>query len=366
MRAILATAPGSTDVLQLRDIPKPALPSPQHMLVKLAAAGVNPVDTKLRAKPAYFPDKLPAILGCDGAGTVEAVGSGVTRFKTGDQVFFCNGGIGDEPGSYAEYTTLHEDYCAKKPASLSLQDSAALPLVFITSWEALVERASLQAGQTVLIHAGAGGVGHIAIQLARHLGARIAVTVSDEHKAEFVRNLGADKIINYKAQDFVQEVLNWTADIQRSSNTSGAWPSADRHLPQTAGSASNVSVAKGSGVDVVFDTVGGETFLHSLKAARIGGKVVSLLSAPLSLADTQLARLRNLSLCYELMLTPQALGIGAGRIHQRVILERAAALVNAGELQVRVSHRLPLERAAEAHRLIEAGGMIGKVVLTME
>ncbi len=333
MRAILATAPGSTNVLQLRDVPKPALPSPQHVLVKLAAAGVNPVDTKLRAKPAYHPDKLPAILGCDGAGTVEAVGSGVTRFKVGDAVFFCNGGIGDEPGNYAEYTTLQEDHCAKKPTSLSLQESAALPLVFITSWEALVERAHLQAGQTLLIHAGAGGVGHVAIQLARHLGARVAVTVGDQHKAEFAHSLGAEKIINYKSQDFVQEILDWTGS---------------------------------RGADVVYDTVGGETYLRSLNATRIGGKVLSLLSTPLSLADTQLARLRNLSLCYELMLTPQAMGLNEQRIRQREMLEQAAALVDAGQLVVHVSHRLPLEQAAEAHKLIEAGGMIGKVVLTME
>ncbi len=332
MKAILATAPGSTDVLQLRDIPKPELATPHHLRVKLAAAGVNPVDTKLRAKPAYHPDKLPAILGCDGAGIVEAVGNSVTRFKVGDEVFFCNGGLGDEPGNYAEYTTLHEDYCAKKPARMSLLDSAALPLVFITSWEALVDRVHLQAGQTVLIHAGAGGVGHVAIQLARHLGARVAVTVGDDKKAEFARGLGAEKTINYKTQDFVQEALAWTG---------------------------------GKGVDVVYDPVGGETYLRSLNAARLGGKVVSLLSTPLSLADTQLARLRNLSLCYELMLTPQVLGLDDQRIRQREMLEQAAALVDAGQLGVHVSHRLPLERAAEAHKLIEAGGMIGKVVLTM-
>jgi len=332
MKAILATAPGNTDVLQLRDIPKPELATPHHLRVKLAAAGVNPVDTKLRAKPAYHPDKLPAILGCDGAGIVEAIGNAVTRFKVGEEVFFCNGGLGDEPGNYAEYTTLHEDYCAKKPARMSLLESAALPLVFITSWEALVERANLQAGQAVLIHAGAGGVGHVAIQLARHLGARVAVTVGDDKKAEFARSLGAEKTINYKSQDFVQEALNWT---------------------------------EGKGVDVVYDTVGGETYLRSLNAARIGGKVVSLLSTPLSLAETQLARLRNLSLCYELMLTPQALGLDDQRIRQREMLEQAAALVDAGQLKVHVSHQLPLEQVAEAHKLIEAGGMIGKVILTM-
>jgi len=333
MKAILATAPGSAEVLQLRDIPKPELSSPHHLRVKLAAAGVNPLDTKLRAKPAYYPDKLPAILGCDGAGIVEAVGSAVTRFKVGDAVFFCNGGLGGEPGSYAEYTMLHEDYCAAKPATISLQDAAALPLVFITAWEALVDRANLQAGQTVLIHAAAGGVGHVALQLAHNLGARVGATVSDDKKAEIARSLGAEKIINYKTQDFVQETLNWT---------------------------------DGRGADVVFDTVGGETFLRSLSAARVGGKVASLLSTPLSLADTQLARLRNLSLCYELMLTPQVMHLHDERVRQREILEQGAALVDAGKLAVHVSHRLPLEQAADAHRMIEAGGMIGKIVLTIE
>ncbi|MBI4807375.1 MAG: zinc-dependent alcohol dehydrogenase family protein [Nitrosomonadales bacterium] len=332
MKAILAIAPGGTEVLQLRDIPKPELSSPHHIRVKLAAAGVNPVDTKLRAKPAYHPDKLPAILGCDGAGVVEATGVMVSRFRVGDEVFYCNGGFGDEPGSYAEFTTLHENYCANKPARMSLQDCAALPLVFITAWEALVERAHLQTGQTVLIHAAAGGVGQMAVQIARHLGARIAVTVSDEQKAGIARGLGAEKIINYKTQDFVQETLNWTG---------------------------------GKGTNVVFDTVGGDTFLRSLGAVRVYGKVVSLLSTPLSLADSQLARLRNLSLCYELMLTPQVMHMNEDRVRQRKLLEQAAAMVDAGKLGVQITHRLPLALAAEAHRLIEVGGMTGKIVLTM-
>jgi NADPH2:quinone reductase len=336
MKAIFATAAGGPDVLQLRDIPKPELPSPQHLRVRLAAAGVNPVDTKLRARPAYHPDKLPAIPGCDGAGIVEETGSAVTRFKSGDAVYFCNGGLGgnlgDEPGCYAEYTTLHEEYCAAKPANLSLQDSAALPLVLLAAWEALVERASLQAGQTVLIHAAAGGVGHVAVQLAHHLGARIAVTVSDEKKAGLAHGLGAEKIINYREQDFVAEVLGWTG---------------------------------GKGADVVFDTVGGETFLRSLNAVRIYGRLDTLLSTPLSLADTQLARLRNLSLSFVLMLTPQVLKLHDERVRQRRILEQGARLVEAGRLGVLVSHKLPLESAAEAHRMIEAGGMTGKIVLTM-
>jgi len=337
MKAILMTTAGNADVLQLRDIPKPELPSPHHLLVKLAAAGVNPLDTKLRAKPAYYPDKLPAILGCDGAGIVAETGSAVTRFKPGDAVYFCNGGLGgnlgDEPGCYAEYTALHEEYCAAKPANLSLEDSAALPLVLLTAWESLVERANLQAGQTILIHAAAGGVGHIAVQIAHHLGAHIAVTVSDAKQAGLAHGLGAEKIINYREQNFVQETLDWT---------------------------------QGKGADVVLDTVGGETFLRSLNAVRIDGKVVSILATPLGAADVQLARLRNLSLCYELMLTPQVLKLHDERIRQRKILEQGAQLVEAGKLGVLVSHRLPLKNAAEAHRLIEAGGMTGKVVLTME
>lgn len=332
MKAILATAPGSAEVLQLRDLPKPDLPTTHHLRVKLAAAGVNPVDTKLRTKPAYYPDKLPAILGCDGAGIVEEIGGAVTRFKAGDAVFFCNGGLGDEPGNYAEYTTLHEDYCAAIPATVSLQDAAALPLVLITAWEALFERANLQAGQTVLIHAAAGGVGHVALQLAHHFGARVAVTVGDDRKARLAHDLGAEKIINYRTQDFVQEALNWT---------------------------------EGRGADVVFDTVGGETYLRSLNAVRVGGKLVSLLSTPLAAADVQLARLRNLSLCFELMLTPQVMQQHDERVRQRKILEQGAALLEQGRLGVLVTHRLPLEQAAEAHRMLEAGGMIGKIVLTM-
>lgn len=333
MKAILVTAAGDAGVLQRCDIAKPGLPSAHHLRVKLAAAGVNPVDAKLRAKPVYHPDKLPAIPGCDGAGIVEEIGSAVTRFKVGDAVYFCNGGIGDEPGNYAEYTTLHEDYCAAKPANLPLQDSAALPLVLLTAWESLIERANLQAGQTLLIHAAAGGVGHVALQLAHHLGARIAVTVGDDKKAGLVRGLGAEKIINYREQDFVQETLNWT---------------------------------DGRGVDVIFDTVGGETYLRSLNAARIGGKVVSILATPLATADVQLARLRNLSLCFELMLTPQVLNLHDERVRQRKILEQGAKLVETGELGVLVSHRLRLEQAGEAHRLIEQGGMVGKIVLTMD
>jgi NADPH2:quinone reductase len=207
-----------------------------------------------------------------------------------------------------------------------------LPLVLITAWEALIERANLQAGQTILIHGGTGGVGHIALQLANHLGARVAVTVSDDKKEGLAQGLEAEKIIRYKEMDFVVDTVDWTG---------------------------------GKGVDVVLDTVGGDTFLRSFEAARIGGKVVTLLSTPLSLADTQLARLRNLSICYEMMLTPQVIKQHDERIRQRKILEQGAKLVEAGKLGVLVSYALPLKDAAEAHRLIEKGSVLGKIILTM-
>lgn len=330
MQALLMTAVGNSDVLQLYDLPTPALPSPQHLRVKLVAAGVNPVDTKLRAKPAYHPDKLPAILGCDGAGVVAEVGTDVSRFKVGDAVYFCNGGLGDEPGCYAEFTTLHEDFCAAAPGNIPLTDAAALPLVFLTAWEALVDRANLQAGQTVLIHAGMGGVGHVALQLAHHLGARVAVTVSTPTKAQIAQALHAEKCIFYREQDFVEETLAWT---------------------------------DGKGADVVFDTVGGEIFTRSFAATRIGGKVVSILSSALTLADTQLARLRNLTLGYELMLTPQVLGLHDQRVRQRQLLEKCTTLVEQGQLGVLISQRYPLAEAAAAHRQIEQGGVMGKIVL---
>ena len=327
------TSAGSPDVLAMYNIEKPELPSSHHLRVKLSAAGVNPLDAKLRANPIYYPNKLPAILGCDGAGIVEKVGRAVTRFNEGDSIFFCNGGIGDEPGCYAEYTTVHEDFCAATPSNLGLQDSAALPLVMITAWEALIERANLQAGQTILIHGGTGGVGHIAMQLANHLGARVAVTVSDDKKEGLAQGLEAEKIVRYREMDFVIDVDDWTG---------------------------------GKGVDVVLDTVGGDTFLRSFNVARIGGKIVTLLSTPLSLADTQLARLRNLSICYEMMLTPQLMKQHEDRIRQRKILEQGARLVEAGKIGVLVSYALPLQDAAEAHRLIEKGGILGKIILTTD
>jgi NADPH2:quinone reductase len=327
MKAILMTAAGGPEVLQLADIPVPELPGPFYIRVKLHAAGVNPVDTKLRKGGVPV---LPAVLGCDGAGVVESVGASVARFKPGDEVYFFNGGIGTEQGNYAEYAVIHEDYAAARPNGLSMIAAAALPLVWITAWESLLDRAQLKAGERVLIHAAAGGVGHVAVQLAKHLGAQVAVTVSGTDKAAFARELGADRIIDYRTEDFVASVLEWTG---------------------------------GEGVDVVFDTVGGATFCRSFSAAKVYGRVVTLLQTACEAGDLKTARSRNQSIHYELMLTPLQLGLHEARIRQREMLEEASDLAGRGKLKVTVSRVLPLQQAADAHRLIEEGHVSGKLVL---
>jgi NADPH2:quinone reductase len=235
MKAVLMNRPGGPEVLGTADVPAPVISTPYGVLVKNHAAGVNPIDTKVRKRNMYYPEKLPAILGCDGAGVVEAVGSAVTRVRKGDAVFFFNNGLGYPPGTYAEYTMVEEDYLALKPGNISMAEAAALPLALITAWEALVIRGDLKEGQSVLIHAGAGGVGHIAIQLARYFDAAVATTVSSPLKAELVRSLGAELAIDYTREDFAEAALNWTG---------------------------------GLGVRLVVDTVGGDTFCKSFAATR--------------------------------------------------------------------------------------------------
>jgi len=331
MKAILLTAAGGPEALSYQEYPMPSAPDPHFIRVRLHAAGVNPVDYKLRQRGGFYPEQLPAILGCDGAGVVESVGSAVVRFKPGDAVYFCNGGLGGaEPGNYAEYTVLHEDYAALKPPTWSMVEAAALPLIWITAWEALVDRAKLQPGQRVLIHAAAGGVGHVAVQLAHHLGAKVAVTVSSPEKAALARRLGADHCIDYKTTDFVQATLDWTG---------------------------------GEGVEVVLDTVGGELFARSFAATKLYGHLVTLLEPPLDTAAIKLAKLRNLSLSFELMLTPMLWSLHEARIAQRRMLEAANQLIQENRLQINVAQTFPLAEAALAHARLEAGGFIGKLVL---
>jgi len=332
MKAVLMTREGEPDVLEYRDVPEPEIRSSSQIKVRLRAAGVNPVDTKLRARGVFYADALPAILGCDGAGTVVEVGGGVTRFRTGDAVWFCNGGLGRESGCYAEYAVVDETVARTKPSALDFIAAAAGPLVLITAWEALYDRAGLEYGQHVLIHAGAGGVGHVAVQLAKLRGATVIATAGSEERAAFVRKLGADEVIRYKEQDFVAAVLGYTDQ---------------------------------KGADVVLDTVGGETFCRSIEACRHYGNLVTLLD-PGTQFSWKEARNRNLRIGFELMLTPMLRDLPEARAHHGDILDRCAQLIDGGRLSLTIGHSLPLAHAARAHALLEAGGMQGKVVLEIE
>ena len=214
MKAVLMTAPGNPEVLQLREIANPLPPQNTELLVRLKAAGINPIDTKLRKRGTFYPDKMPAILGCDGAGIVEAVGSEVKRFQVGDEVYFCNGGIGAHQGNYAEFTTVEERFVAAKPKSVSFIEAAAAPLVLITAWEALYERGRLEPGEKVLINAGAGGVGLVAIQLAKVKGADVCDDIATKRR---------NKLESGQTEDFENRFgIDVNANVAGNGGSAGA------------------------------------------------------------------------------------------------------------------------------------------------
>ena len=331
MKAVMLTGAGGTDMLQLMEVPDPVLKEPQDVLVHLHASGLNPVDYKLRRKGGFYPNRLPLILGCDGAGVVKAIGAAVTKFKVGDEVYFFNGGMGgDEQGNYAELAVVHQEYLAAKPKSLSMVEAASVPLVWLTAWEALFERCSLQAGETILIHGGAGGVGYIAIQIAKQAGATVITTISSPEKAEFVRLLGADHCINYKEENFVDRAIELT---------------------------------NGKGVDVVFDTVGGQVFADSFPAVKVYGHVVTLDEINFSKEEVKIAKLRNLALSYELMLTPMHFKMHEARVRQTAMLDTAARLIDDGQIRVFVNNIFTLDEIAQAQHIVESGHSVGKTVI---
>jgi NADPH2:quinone reductase len=332
MKAIEIRETGGPAVLQLVDRPCPDIGGPDDILVRLKAAGVNPVDTKIRKNGPLLPDGLPAVLGCDGAGVVEAAGAAVTRFKPGDEVWFCWGGLGGPVGNYAEYIVLDNHVAQAKPRQISFVEAAAAPLVLLTAWEALHDRARITEGQRVLIHAGAGGVGHVAIQLAKAAGARVCTTVSSPEKADFAHALGAEFCINYHSEDLVESVMDWS---------------------------------EGQGVDIALDTVGPEVFRKTIPAMAHYGDLVTILDPGPDL-DLKEARLRNLRIGLELMLTPMLRNLPRARTHQGDILRRCAKMIDRGDLQIHVSQTFPLARAQAAHTMIEAGHVMGKLALTMD
>jgi NADPH:quinone reductase-like Zn-dependent oxidoreductase len=305
MKAIQFETYGDSGVLQLKEVEKPQ-PGENEILIKVAATTVNPFDMKIRSgsMQKMVPVNLPFIPGSDAAGTVEAVGSGVSRLKVGDKVYATTFG-----GTYAEYIVIKEEQSALIPANGSLPEAAALAVPLVTSYSFLVEGGELQEGQRVLIHGAAGGVGGIMVQMAKALGAYVIGTASGEG-IELAKSFGADEVIDYKQQDFTYEVKD---------------------------------------ADLVIDLAGGETLAKSFTVVKKGGKLLSAVMPP----SQELA---------------QQYGITAGFISSAASfkkLEFGGKLVEEGKIKIQIAKTMKLEDAAQAQDLLSAGGVNGKVVLVV-
>ncbi|MGW4173066.1 NADP-dependent oxidoreductase [Streptomyces chartreusis] len=310
MRAISQDVLGGPEVLKEVRIERPA-PRPNEVLVRVRAAGVNPTDWKHRENGGFLGGP-PFVLGWDVSGVVEAVGIGVAAFRPGDEVF----GMLPYPfghGSHAEYVIAPVRALTHKPSVIGHTEAGALPLVSLTAWQALTEHSDVRPGQRVLIHAAAGGVGHVAVQIAKARGAHVIGTAS-AGKHEFLRGLGADEVIDYRETDFTEAVKD---------------------------------------VDVVLDTLGGETSVRSLRVLRPGGVVVSILPVGSDEFGEEAERL----------------GVRAVRMlldADRAGMQAIAELVEQGKLRPEIAGTFPLADAAEAHALGETGRTTGKLVLTVD
>ena len=327
MKAIVIKQFGEPNVFQTADLPVPEVLG-DRVLIKVAATSINAVDYKIRsgAVADIAPD-FPAILHGDVAGIVEAVGDGVDGFKVGDQVYACAGGVKGTSGALAEYMLADARLVALKP-NLTMAEAAALPLVSITAWEGLIDRAHVHRGQKVLIYGGTGGVGHIGVQLAKWSGAKVYALVSNEEKAAIARQLGADVTINYRQTAVAEFVAEYT---------------------------------NGEGFDVVFDTVGDDNLQNAFRAAKLNGTVVSLVS--LSQQDLTLLHAKGLTLHLVYMLIPMLSGIGCSRHGE--ILSKLADLVEQGQVRPLLDPKsFTVEEVAAAHAYAESGQAVGKVVLT--
>ncbi len=331
-RAVPMTEPGPAEVLVPGEVTLPWPAGEDDVLVRLKAASVNPADVYFRAFGPYLGDGRGAVLGHDGAGIVEATGPAVADLQPGDAVCFCHGGIGAVAGTYAQHAVVPAALLARLPADVDFVTAAAFPLVFITAWESFSERAAVAAGEQVLVHAGAGGTGHMALQVARVLGGRVATTVSTADKARLVGELGAERVIRYRDEDFVAAAREWTGD---------------------------------AGVAVAFDNVGAEIMRRTYEAMAVYGRVVTLMGTPPD-TDAEHAYNGNLSIHNVMMLTPMWRGMRARLREQAAILRTGMELLAEGRLSVHVQRTFPLAAVAEAHRLIERGGCTGKLVLDMD
>lgn len=327
MQAVQLKAVGGLENFELVDIATPR-PGPGQVLVRVRAASINPVDVRIRTGLPIGP-AMPAVLGADLAGTVEAIGQDVSTFSVGDEVYGCAGGVRGLGGSFAQYMAADTRLLAPKPRDLSMCEAAALPLVSITAWNCM-ERAAVTSSDHVLVHGGCGGVGHIAIQLAKARGARVAATVSSSEKAGIARELGADETILYTQETVSDYVRRLTA---------------------------------GRGFDVVVDTVGGDNLDRSLQAAALHGRIGA--TAARSTHDLSPMHAKALSLHVVFMLIPMLEGIGRDE-HGR-ILRDIATLVDGGKLRPLIDPgRFDLPRLPDAFRHLEAGRALGKVVVDID
>jgi NADPH2:quinone reductase len=323
MKAMQVDCPNAP--FRLVDIPRPA-PGPGQVLVRIHASGVNPLDAKIRAgAAAHAQHPLPAIISIDMAGVVEDVGAGVSRFKAGDVVYGMTGGVGGVQGSLAEFAAVDADLLAIKPANLSMREAAALPLAVITAWEGLVDRAKITAGQTVLVQGGSGGVGHMAVQIARAFGAEVFAT-GRAANAEYIGSLGATLVPREMA--VAEQKERFTA---------------------------------GKGFELVYDTVGGAVLDASFEAVATFGHVVSCLGW----GAHALAPLSFKAATYSGVFTLMPLLSGQGRAHHGEILAKAAKLAEAGRLQPKLDPRsFAFAETAAAHDALAAGAG-GRLVINI-
>lgn len=326
MKAMILNSYGAQAQFQPTDLPKPVVNAGQ-VLVRVAASSVNTVDTMIRQMGKDLPlsPDLPAVLGMDFAGTVEAVGAGVTTFAAGDEVYGCAGGLADLQGALAEYMLADARLIARKPASLSMREAAALPLVGITAYEGL-QRAATRAGQKVLVHGGAGGVGHVAVQLAKHFGAQVYATCSGGRHSEIITGYGATAI-DYRKESVADYVAEHTG---------------------------------GAGFDLVYDSVGGANLTNSFEAAALNAQVVTTVS--MVELDLTPAHFKGLSLHVVFMLIPML--HNHRREEHGAILASLAEIVDAGALKPLLDDlRFSLDQIGQAHDRLSSGQAIGKVVV---
>jgi NADPH:quinone reductase len=314
VRAMVTPQFGGPDLFEERDVERPH-PGPGEILVRVVAAGTNPVDAKLRASGDARGLEAPIILGADISGVIEEVGAGVADFAAGDEVYYTpeTSGPGSN-GSYAEYHVAKAGIVAKKPASLSHEEAAAVPLAGGTAYEAIVRRLAVRLGETVLIHGGAGGVGSFAVQIAKASGARVLASAGT-HNQETLKELGVDVAIDYTSEDVFKVALEDGAGV---------------------------------GVDAVFDTVGGELIAESIQATRVLGRLASIISLQ-----------GDLTPGYRLNQTFH----GVFLLRERARLDEMTRLIERGQMRPLVEEVLPLEEVGKAHERLDSGHGRGKVVL---